>query len=309
MHIHENILSTIGHTPLVKLNRVTSGIEATVCAKLEAFNPMGSVKDRPALAMIERAEAEGLLQPGATIVEPTSGNTGLGIAMVAATRGYRVVLVMGEAALKTTIPKAARALGAEVIFTKLFSDAVVKAHELQHEWENVFIPNQFENPSNPGSHVSTTQEIIDDAGAGLKAFVASFGSSGTLTGVGRRLKKHKADIEIAVAEPENIPHFSGGEIGCSGIPGIGPPFRPAIMEDAVVDTICKVTNAEANEMTDRLAREEGIFCGPSSGVICCAALRVAKNYKKGDVIVSIFPDTGNRYLTEVQDDSYKTAFE
>lgn len=297
MNIKASILRTIGGTPLVMLNRVTHGIDATVCAKLEQFNPMTSIKDRPALAMIEHAQAEGRLQPGSIIAEATSGNTGLALAMVGAVYGYRVILFVEELDRLKTITEAADALGAEIVVTDRFATAVSLAEQFQKDNPMVFSPQQFKNDKNPYCHESTTaEEIIADAGASLRAFVAGAGSGGTITGVGRVLKKRMPSVEVVLAEPDTVRMYSGGTVSCSEIHGVGPTFKPQVMDTSVVDSIIQVNSADAHHMMRRLAREEGILCGPSSGALAHAAIQVAKRYGPGDVVVTVFPDYGMRYL-------------
>lgn len=300
MVIHQDILSTIGDTPLVELKRESTS-SARVAAKLEFFNPMGSVKDRPALAMIEAAESAGLLKPGDIIAEATSGNTGLGLAMVGAVKGYRVVLFVEEIDMLESVARAAVALNAQIINTASFPDAVAAAESLGRARPDVFVPHQFSNKANPQIHeVTTAQEIIQSVGAPLKAFVGSFGSGGTITGVGKALKSFNPNIDIVLVEPETVPLFSGGKVTCSEIHGVGPTFRPQIMQESVHDQIMQIGVEEAWKELRRLAADEGILCGPSSGALACAARKLARQYEPDDVIVTVFPDSGERYLgTEV----------
>ncbi len=296
-NIQPDILSTVGNTPLVRLNRIVPQGGATVCAKLEMFNPTGSIKDRTAFAMIEQAEREGRLRPGSIIVEATSGNLGLGLSMVGAVHGYKVVLFVEEIDRLESFIKTAHALGADVVITSSFLTAVRLAEQFQADDPDVFVPQQFKNSANPEVHEKkTAEEIIRDAGPRLRAFVASFGSGGTLTGVSRALKRHNPDIEVVLVEPDTVPLFSGGEVSCSAIHGIGPTFRPDVMGSVVYDSVIQVSGEEAHTYMRRVAREEGIFCGPSSGALACAAARVAGRYGPDDVVVTIFPDAGNRYL-------------
>jgi cysteine synthase len=297
MAFHQNILSTIGNTPLVQLNRVVPAGTGRVYAKLESFNPMGSVKDRPALAMVLAAERAGLLCEGSVIAEATSGNTGLGLAMIGAVRGYRVVLFVEAIDRLNSVVDAAAALGAEVITADDFSTAVRQAEAFQAATQGVFVPHQFRNPANPEVHERTTaQEIIRDAGPALRAFVGSFGSGGTITGIGRALKRHDPTIEVVLVEPDTVQLFSGGPVGCSQIHGLGPTFRPPVMEGSVHDRVMQVSARDGRKFARRLAREEGILCGPSSGALAWAAAEVAQNYGAKDIVVTVFPDTGNRYL-------------
>jgi cysteine synthase A len=297
MPIKPDVLSTIGDTPLVRLNRVTDGLKAAVCAKLEQFNPMTSIKDRPALAMVQRAEAEGRLKPGSIIAEPTSGNTGLGLAMVGAVKGYRVILFMEEMDRLRSFVLTAEALGAEVVTAHSFQEAVAMALQLQKDDPRVFVPHQFVNRANPDCHEATTaQEILRDAGPSLRAFVGGMGSGGTITGVGRALKRHDPSIRIILAEPDTASIISGGPVGCSEIPGMGPTFRPELMDTSVVDQVLRINSKDARAFMRRLGREEGILCGPSSGALGYAATLVAREYGPGDVVVTVFPDFGMRYL-------------
>lgn len=293
-----SILDTIGNTPLVHLSRIAPDVAAIVCGKLEQFNPLTSIKDRPALAMIERAERDGSLRPGSTIVEPTSGNTGLGLAMVGAVKGYKVILVVESIDRLSTFVQAASALGAEVITTHSFEAAIALARQLAKDDPRLFMPNQFENEANPDCHRDTTaQEILRDAGPRLRAFVGSFGSGGTLTGVSLALKAVHPDVKIVLAEPDTVPIFSGGgPIACSAIHGIGPTFRPPLMRNAHIDEVIQVTAEEAHQVMRDLARKEGILAGPSSGALVAVAIRVARQLNPGDVVVTVLPDFGMRYL-------------
>ncbi len=300
MDIKNDILETIGGTPLVRLNRVVDDTAATICGKLERFNPMGSVKDRPAQAMVDAAERDGRLRPGSIIVEPTSGNTGLGLAMVGAVRGYRVILILEDVDTLESVVEAAKALGAEIIATSNFTKTVELAEQFQRDDPRVFMPHQFKNPANPNCHEQvTSQEIIRDAGPRLRAFVAAIGSGGSITGVGRALKAHDPSIEIVLIEPDTIPIVSKkGDVTCSEIHGIGPPFLPETMDPSVVDTIIQVNTKDAMHYMRRLAHEEGILCGPSSGATVFGSIQVARRYDADDVIVVMLPDMGDRYLSE-----------
>ncbi|MBZ5521684.1 MAG: cysteine synthase family protein [Acidobacteriia bacterium] len=297
MALFNNILDVIGNTPMVRLNRVIPREHGTVYAKLELFNPSGSVKARAALAMITAAEQKGLLKPGMVIVEATSGNLGLAISMVASVRGYRVVLFVEENDRIDSFMKTAQSFGAEVVFTASFEMAVHLAAQFAKDDPNVFVLSQFTNPANPQTHEETTAlEIVRDTGPRLKAFVASFGSGGTFTGISAYLKAHCPQVEVVLAEPEGAPLFSGGPMGCSKIHGVGPTFKPAIMEGVQIDTIIPVTVDSANAFRARLAREEGLFVGPSSGAIAAVAASVAAKYGPDDIVVAVFPDDGNRYI-------------
>ena len=284
---------------MVRLNRVPAEGSSAVWAKLEAFNPMSSVKDRIGLAMVEAAERDGLLTPGATIVEPTSGNTGIGLAMVAAVKGYRLVLTMPD-----TMSEERRGLlgafGAELVLTPGkggMRGAIEKAEELVSE-HGYFMPQQFRNPANPEVHRRTTaEEIWEQTGGRVDAFVSGIGTGGTITGVGQVLKEKKPDVRIVAVEPEASPVLSGGGPGPHKIQGIGAGFIPEVLDRGVIDEIIKVSNEEAGAAARRLAREEGLFVGISSGAACFAALDVARRLGEGKDVVVILPDTGERYLS------------
>lgn len=294
-----NILESIGGTPLVKINRLTSSEDATLYAKLEAFNPCGSVKDRIGVSMIEIAEREGKLKVGMTIVEPTSGNTGIALAMVAAVKGYRTVFTMPESMSKER-RSLLKHLGAELILTpaeKGMRGAVEKAEELASQ-EGYFQPQQFKNLANPLIHkLTTAPEIIADLGdLNLDAFVAGVGTGGTLSGAGAVLKERYGCKVIAV-EPEDSPVLSGGAPGPHPIQGIGPGFIPEIYNATVVDEIVKVSSEEAFETAKALAKQEGILAGISSGAATSVAVCVCKKLGVGAVVVAILPDTAERYLS------------
>ncbi|MCG0277497.1 MAG: cysteine synthase A [Thermanaeromonas sp.] len=299
MRVAENIAELIGRTPMVRLNRVV-GDGAEVWVKLEFFNPGASVKDRTALSMVVAAEKEGRLKPGDTIVEPTSGNTGVGLAMLAACRGYRLILVMPET-MSIERRKLFKAFGAELILTpgaEGMQGAVEKAKELVRENPHFFMPQQFENPANPAIHRETTaREILIQTGGELDAFVAGVGTGGTITGVGEVLKKELPHVRVVAVEPATSAVLSGGEPGPHKIQGIGAGFVPKVFNREVVDEIVTVGNEEAMETARRLAREEGILVGISSGAAVYAALQVAKRLGKGKRVVTIAPDTGERYLS------------
>jgi cysteine synthase len=297
MALFNSILDVIGNTPMVRLNRVVPAGGGMVYAKLEQFNPTGSVKARAAYAMIRAAEEAGVLTPGMVLAEATSGNLGLAVAMVGAVRGYRVVLFVEENDRIDVFMKSARSLGAEMVFTENFEMAVHLAAQFARDDRNVFVLSQFTNPANPKIHAETTaREIVRDAGSRLRAFVASFGSGGTFTGVSSFLKAHHPNVEVVLAEPEGAPLFSGGPMGCSKIHGVGPTFKPAIMEGVQIDTIIPVSLEASDMFRARLAREEGLFVGPSAGAIASVAASVAARYGPDDIIVAIFPDDGNRYI-------------
>jgi cysteine synthase A len=296
----KTILDLIGNTPMVKLSRVVGAGDAEVWAKLEGFNPGGSVKDRPALAMIEDGEKKGRLKKGMKIVEPTSGNTGIGLAMAAAVKGYPIVLTMSEA-MSLERRRLLEAYGAELVLTpaeKGMKGAIDKASEILASG-NYFMPDQFGNPANPQVHRKTTaREILEFMGAKkIDAFVAGVGTGGTVTGVGEVLKKKFKNIKVFAVEPATSPVLSGGQPGPHAIPGIGAGFVPKILNTKVYDEVIQVTNGQAAEMTKRLAREEGLLVGISSGAACWAALQVAARFGKGKRVVTLFPDGGERYLT------------
>jgi len=303
MGIAQDITKLIGRTPMVRINRLVGPESAEVVAKLESFNPAGSVKDRIALSMIEDAEARGLIKPGDTIIEPTSGNTGIGLAMVAAAKGYRLILTMPEN--MTDERKALLTLfGAELILTPAsegMSGAVRKAEELAR-LHGYFMPQQFNNPANPEIHRRTTaREILEDTDGKLDAFVAGVGTGGTITGVGEVLKEKMPWVRIVAVEPARSPVLSGGKPGPHGIPGIGAGFIPAVLNLEVIDEIITVKDEDARETMLRLIREEGILAGISSGAAMWAALQVAKRLGPGKRVVVVLPDTGERYLSLFQE--------
>jgi cysteine synthase A len=297
----KTVLDLIGNTPLVKLNKLTDAGDAEVWAKLEGFNPGGSVKDRPALAMIEDAEKKGLLKKGMKIVEPTSGNTGIGLAMVAAVKGYTIVLTMPES-MTVERRRLLEAYGAELVLTpadKGMKGAIAKADELLASGNEYYKPDQFGNPANPQAHRRTTaKEILKQMGTKrIDAFVAGVGTGGTITGVGEVLRKKFKDITIYAVEPTASAVLSGGKPGPHPIQGIGAGFVPEILNTDVYDGIIQVTQDDAAETTRRLAQEEGILAGISSGAACWASLQVAKKLGKGSRVVTVLPDVGERYMT------------
>ncbi len=301
--ILDNVTQLIGNTPLVRLHRVTRDAGAEVVVKLEFQNPGGSVKDRIGLSMIEAAEAAGKLNPDTIILEPTSGNTGIGLAMVAAAKGYRCALIMPETA-SLERRKLLRAYGAELILTpgpEGMRGAIRKANELAASDGRYFIPQQFENPANPAIHRRTTaEEIWRDTGGKLDIFVSGVGTGGTLTGVGQVLKERLPDLKIIAVEPADSPVLSGGQPGPHKIQGIGAGFVPAVLDTGLIDEIIKVTNDEALAMARRLPREEGILVGISSGAAVHAAVQVAlRPENAGKRIVVIIPSNGERYLSTV----------
>ncbi len=300
MKIVENITELIGKTPIVKLNHLPAKEGAEVFVKLESFNPSGSVKDRAALNMVLEAERAGLLKPGSTIIEPTSGNTGIGLAMVAAARGYRVILVMPDTMTQERI-SILKAYGAEVVLTpgiERMSGSIKKAKELLVEIPGSFMPNQFENLSNSAVHRRTTAlEIIQQMEGKLDAFVCTAGTGGTITGTGEVLKDIIPGIKIYVVEPENSPVLSGGEPGPHGIPGTGPGFIPDILNQEIYDEIILISDQDATQTTRDLARKEGIFVGVSAGAAVHTALGIAKRLSPSQRVLAIAPDTGERYLS------------
>ncbi len=296
----KDILLTVGNTPLVKIRRLANPGGASIWAKLEGCNPGGSVKDRIALAMIEAAEREGKLRSGGTIVEPTSGNTGIGLALVAAARGYRLILAMSEA-MSTERRLMLEAYGAELVLTpgqKGMLGAVEKAEEIYRDNPHFFMPLQFENQANPGAHrTGTGPEIIRDLGKVPEAFVAGVGTGGTITGVGESLREKRPDVHIAAVEPAGSPILSGGDPGRHRIAGIGAGFFPGVLNTGIYQEVIPVTDDDAEETCRRLALHEGILAGTSSGAALWAALRVALCLGEGKDVVVIFPDRGDRYLS------------
>lgn len=296
-----SILETIGHTPLVRLNRLPVAGSAEVLVKLESFNPLGSIKDRPASAMIEAAEREGKISPGrTTIIEPTSGNTGIGLAMTAAAKGYRIILTMPDSMSEERI-RILRALGAEIFLTPSaggMRDAIDRAEQLLREVPDGFMPQQFNNPANPAIHrLTTAEEIIDDTSATLDAFVAGVGTGGTITGVGEVLKERLRNVTLIAVEPKDSPVLSGGPPAPHPIQGIGAGFVPGVLNTEIIDRIIPVEYDDAKQTARRLAREEGILCGISSGAITWAALQVAREMGLGKRVVTVLPDLGERYMT------------
>jgi cysteine synthase A len=300
--IYKDITWTIGNTPLVRLNRITKGLNADVLVKVESFNPLGSVKDRIGLAMIEEAERQGKIKEGTIIVEPTSGNTGIALAAVCAARGYKLILVMPET-MSIERRKLLKAFGAELILTpgpEGMKGAVKKAEQLAAEDpQKLYIPQQFQNPANPEVHARTTaEEIWRDTDGDVDVLVAGVGTGGTITGVASVVKKRKPSFKAIAVEPAESPVLSGGKPGPHRIQGIGAGFVPDVLRVDLVDEIMKVTADNAASTTRRLALEEGILVGISSGAATYAALEVAaREESKGKTIVVILPDTGERYLS------------
>lgn len=300
MRVANNILELIGSTPLVKLNHIVGKADADVYLKLEYFNPGGSVKDRIAYSMIEEAEKRGDLKPGNVIIEPTSGNTGIGLAMVAAAKGYRALLVMPDT-MSMERRNLLRAYGAELVLTpgaEGMRGAVNKATELAAENPNYFMPQQFNNADNVKIHRETTaQELFEQVDGQLDAFVSGVGTGGTITGVGTVLKQKISNLQVIAVEPSASPVLSGGKPGPHKIQGIGAGFVPGILDTEIYDEVIQIDNEEAFEFARKLAREEGILGGISSGAAVGAALKVARRLGTGKKVVAVIPSNGERYLT------------
>lgn len=303
MRIVNNVAELIGNTPLVKLNKLNPANGADVYVKLELYNPSGSVKDRAAYNMIIEAEKAGHLKEGSTIIEPTSGNTGIGLAMNAAARGYHAILTMPDTMSKERI-NLLKAYGAEVVLTpgvEKMPGAIEKAKELLDEIPNSFMPMQFENEANSDAHRGTTaveiQEAMKEINKSLSAFVCTSGTGGTVTGTGEELKKMFPDLTVHIAEPAGSPVLTGGKPGKHKLVGTSPGFIPPILNQEVYDEIMLIEDDQAYNITRRLAREEGILVGPSSGASVYTAIEVAKRKEPGEVVVCIAPDSGERYLS------------
>ncbi|HHT9111327.1 MAG TPA: cysteine synthase A [Candidatus Brocadiaceae bacterium] len=301
--IFEDITKTIGNTPLVRLNKITKGLNSVVVAKMESFNPMASVKDRIGIAMIDAAEKAGLLKKDTIIIEPTSGNTGIALAFVAAARGYKLLLTMPDT-MSIERRELLKAFGAEIVLTpgaEGMKGAVLRAEELLKNTPNSFMPQQFKNPANPEIHRKTTaEEIWNDTDGKIDIFVGGIGTGGTITGVGEVIKKRKPSLRVIAVEPADSPVLSGGKPGPHKIQGIGAGFVPDILNVKVIDEIITVKNEQAFASARQLAREEGILSGISSGAAAYAALQVAaRPENNGKLIVVVLPDTGERYLSTV----------
>ena len=301
MRIYDDITQTTGGTPLVRLNRISEGLKASVVVKLESRNPLGSVKDRIGVAMIDAAEKSGELKPGATIVEPTSGNTGIALAFTAAARGYKLILTMPET-MSMERRKLLSVLGAELILTpgiEGMPGAIKKAEELAGSIPDAYMPQQFDNAANPDIHRKTTAvEIWDDTGGEVDVFVAGVGTGGTLSGVGSVLKERKPEVRVVAVEPVDSPVISGGKPGPHKIQGIGAGFVPVNLDTGLIDEVIQISAENAGSTARRLAKEEGILCGISAGGNVWAALELAKRPEnEGKLIVTVICDTGERYLS------------
>ncbi len=299
--IYSNVLETIGKTPLIKLNRLTQGIDATVAVKLEAKNPGGSIKDRICLSIIEEAEKQGILKSGSTIVEATSGNTGIGLAMVSAVKGYKLVLTMPETMSRERV-ELLKAYGAQIILTsgsEGMNGAIKKAEEIIESTPNIFMPQQFKNQANPKAHLQTTgPEIWKDTNGKVDMLIAGVGTGGTITGIAQYIKAKKPSFKSIAVEPAASPVLSGGQKGPHKIQGIGAGFKPDVLKLDLVDEIIKVTDDDALKTARQLAQKEGLLVGISAGAATYAALEIANRPEnKGKLIVVILPDTGERYLS------------
>lgn len=303
MKVYESVDQLVGHTPLLELKRIEKahGVSARILGKLEYFNPAGSIKDRIAKAMIDDAEAAGILKPGATIIEPTSGNTGIGLASIAAARGYKLILTMPET-MSIERRNLIKAYGAEIVLTdgaKGMTGAIEKANELAAEIEGSFIPGQFINPANPAIHkVTTGPEIWEDTDGSVDILVAGVGTGGTITGIGQYLKEQKPEVKVVAVEPADSPVLSEGRSGSHKIQGIGAGFVPDVLDTTLYDEVITVESDDAFALGREIGREEGVLVGISSGAAVWAALELAKRPEnEGKTIVAILPDTGERYLS------------
>jgi cysteine synthase len=301
MKIYEDISRAVGKTPLVRYHGSLDDNAGRIYAKMEFYNPTSSIKDRIAVGMIEAAEQSGNLLPGHLIIEPTSGNTGLGLAMAAAARGYKLIITMPES-MSQERRDLLQHLGAEIVLTPAaegMAGAIEKACDLMKEHEDAFMPQQFKNPANVKTHYNTTaREIWNDLDGKIDIFVVGVGTGGTLTGIGHFLKEKNPEIKIVAIEPETSPVLSGGSSGKHGIQGIGAGFVPDILDSGVIDEIIAVSDEDAIKYAKQAAREEGILCGISAGAAACAAVELARREEnRGKTIVTIFPDTAERYLS------------
>ncbi|NTW53104.1 MAG: cysteine synthase A [Chlorobiaceae bacterium] len=299
--VYDDITTAIGHTPIIRLKKISDGLPGIILGKVESFNPLNSVKCRIGIAMIEDAERSGKLKPGGTIIEPTSGNTGIGLAFASAARNYRLILTMPET-MSIERRKLIKMLGAELVLTpgtEGMNGAVKKARELQHQIPGSFIPLQFENPANPQVHrVSTAEEIWADTEGRIDFFVAGVGTGGTITGVAETIKPRKPGFKAIAVEPDASPVLSGGRPGPHRIQGIGAGFVPKVLNRSIIDEIVRVTNEDALETAKAISRKEGILAGISSGAAVWAAIRVAsREENRGKIIVAMLPDSGERYLS------------
>jgi len=298
--IFENITAVVGYTPLVQINKLGAD-KATILAKLESYNPCGSIKDRIALSMIEAAEKDGLIKAGTVIIEPTSGNTGIGLACICAAKGYKLTLTMPES-MSIERRKLLRLFGAEIVLTPAergMTGAIEKAEELLAQNPNAFMPQQFNNPANPQIHRETTaKEIWVDSDGKIDIFVSGVGTGGTLTGCGEVLKKHNPNLKVIAVEPKDSPVLSGGKPGPHKIQGIGAGFLPQVLNVDIINEIIQVANADAMETARQLALKEGILVGISSGAAMWAAIHISQRYEnEGKTIAVILPDTGERYIS------------
>lgn len=301
MNVYDSVVDTVGNTPLIRLRRVTEGLKATVLVKQESRNPLGSVKDRIAVSMLKTAEKDGRIRPGDTIIEPTSGNTGVGLAFVGAAKGYHVILCMPDS-MSQERRKLLKALGAELILTpgsQGMPGAISAAEKLLDETPGAFMASQFDNPANPNAHYENTgPEILRDTDGRVDVFVAGVGTGGTVTGTGRALKEANADIRVVAVEPDTSPVLSGGSAGPHKIQGIGAGFVPENCDRSIIDEVIQVSSEEAGAMARALATKEGILCGISAGGNVAAAIQLAKREENaGKTIVTVICDTGERYLS------------